>query len=114
MFTLAVARLSAAGHAQPGVFVTADDVARGKPDPEPYARGAYGLGIDPARCAVLEDAPAGVAAARAAGVGFIIGVGDNLDGVGVDALVPDLTTVAWDGDALVVQDRRSASSGFAQ
>jgi sugar-phosphatase len=48
------------------VLVSADDVRRGKPDPEGYLRAAL-LGADPARCLVVEDAPAGIAAARAAG-----------------------------------------------
>jgi mannitol-1-/sugar-/sorbitol-6-phosphatase len=50
------------------VLVTADDVRRGKPDPEPYLLGAQRVGVDPARCLVVEDAPAGLAAARAAGM----------------------------------------------
>ena len=49
------------------VTVCAADVSRTKPDPEPYLRAAALLGADPARCAVLEDAPNGVAAAQAAG-----------------------------------------------
>jgi HAD superfamily hydrolase (TIGR01509 family) len=47
--------------------VTADDVDRPKPDPEPYRRGAKALGIDPAACAVVEDSPHGLRAARQAG-----------------------------------------------
>jgi HAD superfamily hydrolase (TIGR01509 family) len=54
------------------VSVSADDVARGKPDPEPYLRGAAALGVRPAACVVIEDAPAGVAAARAAGAAVIV------------------------------------------
>ncbi|MBO0702578.1 MAG: HAD-IA family hydrolase, partial [Candidatus Dormibacteraeota bacterium] len=50
----------------PRVVVTADDVRRGKPDAEPYLVAAGRLGIaDPSRCVVVEDAPAGVAAATA-------------------------------------------------
>jgi sugar-phosphatase len=51
----------------PEVLVTADRVTRGKPDPEGYRLAAAELGVDPADCVVLEDAPAGLAAARAAG-----------------------------------------------
>jgi mannitol-1-/sugar-/sorbitol-6-phosphatase len=43
-------------------------VARGKPAPDPYLLGAERLGVDPADCIVLEDAPAGIAAGRAAGM----------------------------------------------
>ncbi|MEV8026210.1 HAD-IA family hydrolase [Microbacterium sp. NPDC080220] len=64
---LASARLGAAGFTPPDVFVTADDVTRGKPDPEPFLTAAAALGVDPARCLVVEDAAAGIAAARAAG-----------------------------------------------
>ncbi|OLM19904.1 putative phosphatase YfbT [Pseudonocardia sp. Ae707_Ps1] len=68
---IAGARLHAAGIAPPAVLVTADDVRHGKPDPEPYLLAARRLGVDPARCLVLEDAPAGVAAARAAGCAVV-------------------------------------------
>ncbi|MFC4062121.1 HAD family hydrolase [Planomonospora corallina] len=47
--------------------VTGDDVARTKPDPEPYLTAARALGADPARCVALEDSPNGVTAATAAG-----------------------------------------------
>jgi sugar-phosphatase len=51
--------------------VTADDVAHGKPDPEPYLKGAERLGFAPAECVVIEDAPAGIQSARAAGMKVI-------------------------------------------
>ena len=50
------------------VIVTGDDVVRGKPDPEVYLKVARGLGVAPKECVVIEDAPNGVAAARAAGM----------------------------------------------
>jgi mannitol-1-/sugar-/sorbitol-6-phosphatase len=65
---LARARLAAAGLPEPAVLVGADMVARGKPAPDPYLLGARRLGADPADCVVLEDAPAGIAAGRAAGM----------------------------------------------
>jgi sugar-phosphatase len=65
---LAHARLRAAGLSVPGVLVTADQVARGKPAPDPYLRAAERLGAEPAACLVLEDAPSGIAAGRAAGM----------------------------------------------
>ena len=49
------------------VVVTGDDVTRKKPDPQIYEITAEKLSLPPARCVVLEDAPAGVAAAKAAG-----------------------------------------------
>ena len=51
-----------------GAVVTADDVARGKPDPEVFLLAAERLGVPPARCVVVEDAPPGVQAAKAAGM----------------------------------------------
>jgi mannitol-1-/sugar-/sorbitol-6-phosphatase len=65
---LATARLRGAGLEAPAVLITADSITRGKPDPEPFLLGARGLGVDPARCLVLEDAPAGIEAALAAGM----------------------------------------------
>ena len=65
---LATSRLAAAGLPAPAVLVTAEDVAAGKPDPEGYLEAARRLGRPPADCVVLEDAPAGVQAALAAGM----------------------------------------------
>nr|WP_276610862.1 HAD-IA family hydrolase [Kineococcus siccus] len=64
---LAAARLRAGGVPAPQALVTYDDVERGKPDPQCFLLGAARLGVDPADCLVVEDAPAGLAAARAAG-----------------------------------------------
>ncbi|WP_298750355.1 HAD-IA family hydrolase [uncultured Serinicoccus sp.] len=64
---LAVLRIDAAGLSAPAVLVTADDISRGKPDPEPYLVGARRLEADPARCLVVEDAVAGLESGRAAG-----------------------------------------------
>jgi sugar-phosphatase len=65
---LATARLAAGGLPLPAVLVTADDVAAGKPDPQGYLEAARRLGRGPGECLVLEDSPAGVAAALAAGM----------------------------------------------
>jgi beta-phosphoglucomutase len=50
------------------VVVTGRDVTRGKPDPQVFLIAAERLGVTPSACVVIEDAPAGVAAARAAGM----------------------------------------------
>lgn len=68
MAPLARARLAAAGLDVPPVLVTADQVARGKPAPDSYLLAAERLRVDPTACLVLEDAPSGVAAGRAAGM----------------------------------------------
>jgi sugar-phosphatase len=64
---LAGVRIAAAGLPQPKHLVTASDVLRGKPDPEPYVKGAQVLGVAATECVVLEDAPAGIRAGKAAG-----------------------------------------------
>ncbi|MFJ8940197.1 HAD family hydrolase [Streptomyces sp. NPDC102365] len=70
--TSATRRLGEARLAEVGIrpknLVSADDITRGKPDPEPFLLAARRLGVDPARCVVFEDAPAGLQAGRAAGM----------------------------------------------
>lgn len=68
---LASARLTLANLPIPRVFVTAEDVDKGKPDPAPYLKGAALLGFDPAKCLVIEDAPAGIQSAHAGGMKVI-------------------------------------------
>ena len=60
-------RLNAAGFSLPDRVVTADAVQHGKPHPEPYLKGAELLGLAPSECLVIEDAPSGIAAGKAAG-----------------------------------------------
>jgi sugar-phosphatase len=91
---LAEARLEAAGIPAPDVVITADDVRRGKPAPDPYLAAATALHQPPEGCIVFEDAEAGVAAARAAGVKHVVGVGRETHRLPVDAFVPDLRCVA--------------------
>jgi sugar-phosphatase len=64
---LMIGRLQAAGLPVPERIIAGDMVQRGKPDPEPYRRGAELLGFAPADCVVVEDAPSGVGAGLAAG-----------------------------------------------
>jgi sugar-phosphatase len=68
---VATARLNAAGLPIPPVFVTGDDVTKGKPNPDPYLLAAAGLTIAPERCIVIEDAVAGIEAGLAAGARVI-------------------------------------------
>ncbi|TFD08756.1 HAD family hydrolase [Cryobacterium sp. TMT1-2-2] len=88
---LAVARLGASALAAPKVIVTIDDTPRGKPFPEPFLEGAARLGVDPRRCLVIEDAPAGLQAGRAAGC-TTIGVAGTYAAAELDAdlIVPGL------------------------
>jgi mannitol-1-/sugar-/sorbitol-6-phosphatase len=68
---LATTRLAHGGLPLPRVLVTAEDVERGKPDPQPYLAAAAALGVEPSRCLVVEDAPAGIAAGKAAGAAVL-------------------------------------------
>jgi len=68
---LATSRLKYANLPVPRVMVSADDVSKGKPDPEPYLSGARLLGMTASDCLVIEDAPAGILAAHAGGMRVI-------------------------------------------
>ncbi|HEX3779170.1 MAG TPA: HAD-IA family hydrolase [Pseudonocardiaceae bacterium] len=70
---LVTARLKAADLPMPSVLVTAESVTNGKPDPEGYRLAARQLGVDPRQCVVIEDAPPGIRAGKAAGA-TVIGV----------------------------------------
>ena len=62
----AIMRLQHTGLSIPRVLISAESVQQGKPHPEAYLAAAEQLGVDPRRCVVIEDAPAGISAARAA------------------------------------------------
>lgn len=64
---VAHARHKAAGLPLPEVFITAEDIKFGKPNPEPYLLGAERLGLSAPECVVVEDAPAGIIAGLEAG-----------------------------------------------
>ena len=92
----------------PGVFpadarVTAHDVAHGKPDPEPYLKGAEIAGVDPSECIVVENAPLGVRAGKAAGC-FTVAVTtgpiprEEFQREGADVIFPSMQAFAeWLG-----------------
>jgi sugar-phosphatase len=92
---LAAARLAAVDLAVPAEVVTADDVTRGKPDPEPYRTGAARLGVDVRRCLVVEDAESGVVSGRAAGAATLglRTTSPEGPGGGPDLVVADLSRV---------------------
>ena len=95
---IATARLAASGYDRPDVFVTVDDVVNGKPHPEPFLTAAARLGVDPARCLVVEDAPAGIAAARGAGCAVLALTGTTAE----DELTADLVVDGLDAVRLEV------------
>ncbi|MFI6348779.1 HAD-IA family hydrolase [Streptomyces sp. NPDC050560] len=85
-------RMGASGLPLPDVRITAESVGASKPDPEGFLKGAAELGVAPADCLVFEDSPAGVAAARAAGMP-VVGVGAPAAGLDPTAHVLDLRQV---------------------
>ncbi len=94
---LAQARLAAAQLVPPSVLVTADDVARGKPAPDPYLEAARRLGTDPTRCLVVEDAPAGLESARGAGCATLaVTTTTPPEDLIADAVVKDLSDVRFE------------------
>lgn len=94
---LAAARSGAVALAVPRVVVTADDVERGKPDPEPYLLGAERLGVDVRRCLVVEDAESGVRSGRAAGAATLALRTTDPEGPGgtPDLVVAELSAVRF-------------------
>lgn len=91
------------GLTRPEVFITAEDVTNGKPDPEPYLMGRNMLGYGDAdkKVVVFEDAPAGVKAGHGAGC-FVVGIASTFDAdfvkeCGADAVVKDLRSVKVTG-----------------
>jgi beta-phosphoglucomutase len=77
--------------------VSADDVGRGKPDPAIFLAAADRLGLPAARCVVVEDAPAGLEAARRAGMRSIGVLSDHHPRLVADLVVPSLEAIPADG-----------------
>ena len=100
---VAALRLAHTGLPRPNVLICAEDVRHGKPNPEGYLAAASQLGFAPADCVVIEDAPAGIEAARQAGMRSI-GITTTFDANALD----DATHVA-----LALTSIRAASVGEA-
>ena len=105
---LAEVRLRAAGIPIPKSLITADDIQQGKPHPEPYQKAAARLGYPPSECVVVEDAPAGIQAGKAAGARVIaVPTTSNrreLEKAGADWVVRNCADIAaaLDGSGLVL------------
>ena len=113
---LALARLGYAGLPAPANLVSADDVRDGKPSPEPYLAGAKLLGMNIQDCVVLEDAPAGINSARAAGMRVIAlettYPAQELEGA--DAVVKSLDEVEINCEAKRIECRIAQSVASSQ
>jgi len=98
---LLLARLTAAGLPVPERIISGEMVERGKPDPEPYRKGAELLGFLPEECVVVEDAPSGVGAGKAAGclVMAVLGTDPAEELRGADWVVASLAGVDASADA---------------
>ena len=100
--TLAEVRLRAAGLPIPGTMVTSSDVKMGKPDPEPYVKAAAKLGFAASDCIVLEDAPAGIRAGKAAGarvIAFLTTmIRRDLEDAGADWIVQNCSDITASSD----------------
>lgn len=95
VYDLAAGRLRAAGLPVPRVLVSAEDVTKGKPDPEPYLKGAERLGFTPRDCLVVEDAVLGIQAAHAAGMPAVAlaSTHERAELTAADAVVDSLVSV---------------------
>jgi len=97
---LALVRLRAAGLPIPAKMITSTDIINGKPDPEPYLKGAALLGLLGSDCVVFEDAPAGIRAGKAAGARVIALQTTERDELlrdaGADWIVKDCSSVQVD------------------
>jgi sugar-phosphatase len=95
---LAEVRLRAAGLPMPKHLVTASDLERGKPFPDPYLKGAEVLGMAAADCVVMEDAPSGVRSGKAAGARVLAlrttSKGEELLTAGADWIADDLSALS--------------------
>jgi sugar-phosphatase len=99
---LAKVRISAAGFPVPDKLVTSSDVKKGKPDPEPYLAGAARLQLPPEDCVVVEDAPAGIRAGKAAGMRVLAlrttAADAELTAAGADWIITDLASLTVERD----------------
>jgi sugar-phosphatase len=97
---LAEVRLRAAGLPVPKHLVTASDLQRGKPFPDPYHKGAEVLGISPADCVVAEDAASGVCSGKSAGARVLglrtTSTDAELLAAGADWVADDLSSLSLD------------------
>jgi mannitol-1-/sugar-/sorbitol-6-phosphatase len=113
---LSLSRISAAGLPVPKTLVTANEVAQGKPSPEPYLNGAELLRFSPPDCIVVEDTPPGIKSAHAARMKCIAlrttYSADKL--TAADAIIRDLRdlSVTVTAETLNIAVRSEATSGL--
>jgi len=100
---LAEVRIRAAGLPLPKHFVTASEITRSKPDPQPYLLGAKSVGFAPGECVVIEDATAGIRSAKSAGSKVIAlrttAPDAELAAAGADWIIQDLRSLSFTNNA---------------
>jgi sugar-phosphatase len=113
-------RLRRAGLPSPPVLVCAEDVAQGKPSPDVYLMAAASLAVAPSECVVIEDAPAGIQAARAAGMSVVaLTTTHGPDELPADACAASLASIHvalmdHGSRGVLAQDRPRASISHAR
>jgi len=108
-------RIQYTGLPTPAVMICAEEISRGKPDPEGYLAAAGRLGFWPADCIVIEDAPPGIEAAKAAGM-RAIGIATTYPSerlVGADLVVEHLADLSMEcrGDEIHITCSTNPSKG---
>lgn len=106
---LAMRRMQAAGIPLPNKIIAAEDVANGKPKPDPFIAGARLLDVDPTGCLVFEDADAGITAGKAAGASVLVIGHTNGATLSGDASVSDYRElrIRIEVDTLAIESNRS-------
>lgn len=93
---VATARIYAAGLPFPCVLITGEQVANGKPSPDPYLLGAKSLGVPPNLCLAFEDVGAGYRAAKLAGM-IVVAISDGVQLPDeADFIVPNFRSASYD------------------
>ena len=105
-------RIRYTGLPMPRVMISADEITRGKPDPEGYLAAASRLGFSPGDCVVIEDAPPGIEAAKAAGM-RALGIATTYPPerlVGADLVVSHLADLSVESSGDEIQITRSTNA----
>jgi mannitol-1-/sugar-/sorbitol-6-phosphatase len=105
-YLLAKTRLDVAGLEVPKTLVSAEDVTRGKPDPEGYLLGASRIGIEISQCVVFEDAPAGLLAGQRAGAKLLVGLGEQTLASVADLVIKDFEGITYTDGGLVIPEKQ--------
>ena len=116
---LAEVRIRAAGLPIPRYFLTSNDITKGKPDPEPYIKGASLLDLTPPECVVVEDVSAGIRSGKSAGARVIAFRSTSQDSellsAGADWILDncgDLSLIASQGNKLILQFEENSNAGI--